>query len=201
MRWAEWREILIQRTLRGLLTKGDRKGEAEEEAQGRGWLVVGRPEELQGTSKEGWQVWSSAVTPALGILHGLSREPSGVEGPSPLARAGFPFPWPLLDRLGLLAQGHPGSQACRSLPSPKGERAQLRWEAVLGGSGGGDEFRELRHHSHLLGPLASAVASGMDSEEEARSANWAWATQGTCSSSFGCGQEWAHHVSISVFGS
>lgn len=53
------------------------------------------------------------------------------------------------------------------LPSPEGESPALG-HTFWGGSGGGDECRELRHHSHLLGPLASAVASGMDSEEKAR---------------------------------
>ena len=72
----------IQRTLWGLLTKGDRKGEAEEEAQGGAGLVVGRPEELHvGHPRRDGKCGSSAGTPALGILHGLSREPSGVEGP------------------------------------------------------------------------------------------------------------------------
>ena len=56
-----------------LLTKGDRKGEAEEEAQGGAGLVVGRPEELHvGHPRRDGKCGSSAVTPALGILDGLS---------------------------------------------------------------------------------------------------------------------------------
>ena len=68
----------IQRTLvvvggEALLAKGDRKGEAEEEAQGGAGLVVGRPEELHvGHPRRDGKCGSSAVTPALGILDGLS---------------------------------------------------------------------------------------------------------------------------------
>ena len=56
-----------------MLAKGDRKGEAEEEAQGGAGLVVGRPEELHvGHPRRDGKCGSSAVTPALVILDGLS---------------------------------------------------------------------------------------------------------------------------------
>lgn len=53
------------------------------------------------------------------------------KGPSPLARAGLPFPWPLLDRLGLPGPGTPWGPGLRDPTQPKvGEPSS--GEAVLG---------------------------------------------------------------------
>ena len=126
-------------------------------------------------------------------------------GRAPHLWPGLGFPFPGLSCIGwdFLAQGHPGGQACGILPSPKWE-SPAPGRQFWGGSGGGDEFRELRHHSHLLGPLASAVASGMDSEEEARRPlSGPGLHRGTLQQLWLWPCEWAHfpHVSISVFGS
>lgn len=114
-------------------------------------------------------MWELSNHPALGTLGGLSKEPSGVEGPLTFGPGpGLPFlglPWIGWD---FLAQGHPvGASLPASSPAQR-ERGQLRGHTFWAGSRGGDEFRELRHHSRLLGPLASVVALGMDSEEKAR---------------------------------
>ena len=53
------------------------------------------------------------------------------KGPSPLARAGLPFPWPLLHRLGLPGPGTPWGPGLRDPTQPKvGEPSS--GEAVLG---------------------------------------------------------------------
>lgn len=155
--WAERREILDSEDFGGLLAKGDRKGEAEEGGMERGWSGGGETRGTPcGASTEGWRVWELSNHPALGTLGGLSKEPSGVEGPLTFGPGpGFPFlglPWIGWD---FLAQGHPvGAGLPASSPAQR-ERGQLWGHTFWAGNRGGDEFRELPP------PRASGLSCGL----------------------------------------
>lgn len=139
---------------------------------GLGWCW-GRHEELHlGHPRRGGKCGSSGITPDLGILGGLFQELSGVEGPLTYGPVpGSPFAglswtgWDFLAQRHHVGAGLPGSSPAQR---ERGAHVPAPGHMFWGKSSEGSEFRELHFLSPLPGPLASVVALGTDSKEEAR---------------------------------
>ena len=140
-------------------------------------------------------------------LEASSKNSLEWKGPSPMAQCQAPLSlaspgqagtsWPRDTNVGA---GLPGSSPAQR---ERGAHVPAPGHMFWGKSSEGSEFRELHFLSPLPGPLASVVALGTDSKEEARRrALWAWALQGSrvqrprCSSGSGCVNEFSFLPSL-----